>query len=355
MSDFFFSVIEGFYGRQWSWQARREYADFLQCHGFEHYIYAPKGDPYLRSQWRQQHPHGHWQQLQSLSEHYHARGLKWGLGLSPMGLSEAYSARDQGLIVDKVKQLNRLNPDVLCILFDDMRGDVAGLAQRQLAVVEDILSVSRARRHILCPSYYSFDPVLEQVFGSIPADYWSELGLGLAAEVGIFWTGNQVISPAYQAADLQAAVDALGRKPIIWDNYPVNDGKLTSQHLHLQPYTGRPAALGQWSAGHIVNPMNQPFLSQLVLQSLSCVYRLQDEYQPAQALQLGLAQLQNEPLARQLMADIELFQLQGLKVMSPADRNKKIEQYRSFKQLVANEVADWLEGQYQFDPDCLTG
>jgi hypothetical protein len=355
MSDFFYSVIEGFYGRQWSWQARRDYADFLQCHGFEHYIYAPKGDVYLRSQWRQQHPRDHWQQLQLLSEHYHSKGQKWGLGLSPMGLADAYTEKDRRLLVDKVLQLNRLSPDVLCILFDDMRGDIDGLAQRQLAVVEDVLSVSQAGRHIVCPSYYSFDPVLEQVFGHMPEDYWSELGQGLDKQVGIFWTGNRVISASFQRDDLQAAVNALGRKPVIWDNYPVNDGRLTSRYLHLRPYSGRPAALGQWAGGHVVNPMNQAFLSQLVLQSLARVYRLQEDYQSEQALQAGLALLHNEPLAKQLMADIDLFQQQGLDALSEQDCDGKVHRYRRFQHVVADEVADWLEGGYEFDPGCLTG
>lgn len=355
MGQFFYGVIEGFYGRQWSWTERLDYAPFLAETGFDCYIYAPKGESGLRSHWRQPLQQETFCQLQQLAQRYRQLGLRWGVGLSPLGLGESCSADDLQQLAQKVSGLGALDPDILCILFDDMRGDVEGLAQRQLQIVDTILEHSCARQHILCPTYYSFDPVLEQVFGTMPDGYWRELGEGLPADVGIFWTGNRVISESLAPGDIERATAALGRRPILWDNYPVNDGRKTCGHLHLRPYRGRPAALRELTEGHLVNPMSQPWLSRLVLQSLQLLYRRGMPFSEAEAWQRGLALLGDAAFAQQLSGDLELFQDRGLETMPEELRASLAERYAQFSHPAAAEIVDWLGGGYEFDPACLTG
>ena len=354
MNEFFYGVIEGFYGREWSWQHRRNYAAFLSRHGFDCYIYAPKGDRYLRSSWREPLPEHTLEQLQALGDHYRNHGVRWGLGLSPLGLLDAFDASDKQALIEKVQQINTLKPDILCILFDDVRGDIPTLADNQLAVSDVILENSCAHQHILCPTYYSFDPVLEKVFGTMPEGYLSQLSRGLPDDIGLFWTGNQVISPRIEAADIERASDILGRRPILWDNYPVNDGRKTSQFLHLRPYQGRGSELRLQCEGHIVNPMNQPYLSELVLQSLSSVYKLGNAYRVELAWQDALASLGDGSLARSLDRDLERFQDLGLGGLSASEKKHLAEHYAAFSHPVAGEIVDWLQGGYQFDPACLT-
>ncbi|MDR2213991.1 MAG: beta-N-acetylglucosaminidase domain-containing protein, partial [Pseudomonadales bacterium] len=50
--DYPFGVIEGYFGRQWNWDCRRDYAAFLRAQGFNAYVYAPKNDIYLRKAWQ---------------------------------------------------------------------------------------------------------------------------------------------------------------------------------------------------------------------------------------------------------------------------------------------------------------
>ncbi|MGK0499306.1 MAG: hypothetical protein ACJAYG_000942 [Oceanicoccus sp.] len=354
MSDFFYGVIEGFYGRQWSWAQRREFSHFLASHGFASYIYAPKGDSYLRGRWREAHPEALWQELLALSKHYKTTTVQWGLGLSPLGLAQRYDIVDQQALRDKVLQINQLSPDILCILFDDMRGDYADLAQRQLQIVADIMVHSNASQYIVCPTYYSFDPILPQLFGDIPDNYLEDLGAGLPANVGVFWTGNQVISTAYTVQDMQAISAILGRKPMLWDNYPANDGRLSSEHLHLMPYQQRPAQLAQLCQGHIVNPMNQLLLSRCVLPSLAAIYCQGDSYSPQEALADMLNQLDDKAFATQLQADISGFQNGSSFAQSEAARQALSVCYKSFEHPAADEIAAWLAGEYIFDPDCLT-
>lgn len=355
MSQFYYGVIEGFYGRQWPWAVRNDYAGFLSAHGFACYIYAPKGDAFLRSRWREPLPQDTFEQLRQLASHYQQQGVRWGIGLSPLGLAESYSAADRIALQSKVAQLNELNPDILCILFDDSRGDFADLAHRQCTIVEDICAQSHAAEFVVCPTYYSFDPVLQQLFGRMPNNYLQNLGTGLDPAIEVFWTGNQVISAAYSAPDIERIAKLIRRKPLLWDNYPVNDGKATSNFLNLRPYSQRPAQLKDWCSGHIVNPMNQPLLSQLVLQSLQKLYGDSGNYRPSKQLGEGLLLLHHNAFQQQLNLDAHDFQDRGLAARSATDNQALARLYRNFNHPASNEVADWLEGKYAFDPECLTG
>ena len=176
VSKFLCGVIEGFYGRAWSWDARAAIVDFLQREQFNSYVYAPKSDRQLRRAWREQHDPDEFDNLLALREHCRQRGIQFGIGFSPWGLQSEYSAADRTQLKQKLQQLNHLDCDVLCILFDDMPGAIEGLAQRQAAIVADIASFSNARRFAMCPTYYSFDPQLEKLFGAMPADYLQTLG-----------------------------------------------------------------------------------------------------------------------------------------------------------------------------------
>ena len=49
-------IIEGFFGREWQWEDRANYAEFLAQHHYDFYIYAPKSDKFLRTQWQQDWP-----------------------------------------------------------------------------------------------------------------------------------------------------------------------------------------------------------------------------------------------------------------------------------------------------------
>lgn len=354
MSPFFLAVIEGFYGRQWSWSERRGYAQFLSDQGFEAYVYAPKGDSFLRSRWRETHPDEPWQQLLDLAAHYRQKGLRFGLGLSPLGLNHDYGAADRDALRVKVECINELKLDVLCVLFDDAQADIDGLATRQLRIIEDISSQSNASQIIVCPSYYSFDPVLEQVFGTMPVNYLHELGRDLDSSYGVFWTGNKVVSSSYELEDIERASALLRRRPMLWDNYPVNDGRVTSNFLHLKAYTGRPWQLSAATAGHWVNPMNQAALSQLVLPTLRDVYQLKAAYSSSTAQQKSLALISDSQLRQQLLADIGSFQQCGLSGLGASEIIRLQGIYAHFEHPMAVEIYQWLTGGYRFDPACLT-
>lgn len=347
-------IIEGFFGTPWSWRDRAAYADFLDGLGFDFYIYAPKDDRHLRRRWREPWPDDTVARVAALARDYRDRCLRFGIGFSPFEL-HLDDAHDPAALRARVRQLNAVEPDILCILFDDMRGDTPALAARQAAIVDDIRAVSTARRIIVCPTYYSADPVLEKLFGPMPKGYLDDLGRRLAPEIDVFWTGPKVCSRRYPPAHLDDVAGRLRREPFLWDNYPVNDSASMAPFLHIGPFRDRPPALRNRLAGHAVNPMNQAWLSRIPLRSLADSYRCGDAYDPDRSFADACRALCGAELGAAFAADLPLFQRTGLDDLTAAERRALKRRYGEFSgDPFADEVLGWLAGDYAFDPGCLT-
>lgn len=352
MRSFSLGLIEGFYGRQWSWPQREALPNLLASWGYSAYIYAPKGDASLRSRWREDFDAGHFSRLLSLSQAARAAGIEWGVGLSPAGLQAHFSDEDAADLNRKLDQIAKLQPAQLWVLFDDLPAGVEELAASQLRVMEAVRERLPDIRLAMCPSYYSEDPILETLFGDCPSDYFAHLGKGLAPDVELLWTGPKVISPAYSAEDMRRAESILGRKPLLWDNYPVNDGRKSSRFLNLLPFCGRPAELAELSSGHFVNPMNQFHLSLLPLMGLRECYS-DPGRDTDKRFKTALAALPAE-FSAILLKYGRLFQAEGLDGMPGPLKADIAAQCDSIDHPGAIELAAWLREEYRFDPDCLT-
>lgn len=339
-------VVEGFYGRSWSWEERSHMLAFLSEQGFNSYCYAPKNDVYLRKQWWQSWPKETLRQLQKISDQSQQCGLSFGLGFSPYGLFDEWSRDSRVLLKKRLAQIQAVTPGLFAILFDDMQVSQPGLAQTQAEITDFIANVLDAPHFAVCPSYYSFDPILPELFGAMPENYWQQLGEAIDPAVDIFWTGEKVITKQYDTAALDTISGLLQRKPLIWDNSIANDGRKTSPYLHLQAmYDGE--ALLAHSAGVLVNPMNQAALSELVLRTLflkgSAAERL------AAAIDEQAAELKPALLRyQQLMCEI------GRDAITSDDRQTMQKAFAGHLSPVARNIVQWLDGEFQFDPACLT-
>jgi hypothetical protein len=347
--QFLSGVIEGFYGQCWSWKCREAYASFLADSGMNSYIYAPKSDSYLRKRWRQNWPEKEFQQLKNLSAVYRRAGVNFGLGLSPFELYRNFNRQTKIQLKAKLKEIESLEPSVLCILFDDMRGDLPNLAKHQIEICDFVAANISVNRLVMCPTYYSFDPVLENVFGTMPTNYWQELGKGLSSVWDVFWTGDKVVSKSYSADSLTTITRKLGRKPLLWDNYPVNDGVKISNFLHLSS-ADRSGELKKITQGLLCNPMNQSELSKPAI--FSSALQLRGE----KVFQVDLFNhLFGEELACMLIQDLNSFEQVGLVELSIVHKQRLKDKYKGLNHLAAKEVYDWLDDNYKFDSACLTG
>ncbi|WP_020209328.1 beta-N-acetylglucosaminidase domain-containing protein [Gilvimarinus chinensis] len=345
-------VLEGFFGRSWSWEQRLRLAAFMHKEDFDFYLYAPKSDAHLRNRWRQDWPADQWQALKNLRHTYHSAGIAFGLGLSPLDLCTPEGKADTKAFKEKITRINQLEPDWLGLFFDDMRGDIPDLAARQAELSHFATTHSSAQRIILCPTYYSTDPVLDKVFGARPSNYLPQLGRELDPAIQVFWSGPQVCSATYPLEHLQEITHLLQRKPFLWDNYPVNDGAVKSQHLYLSPPEASRFENQQHIEGIAANPMNQFALSLPALAGLAQGIKCRA---PA-TIDTLLKKLFSQPLAELLRQDAPFFANHGLNELDENERQRLLQRYRPHleKEEAAREVTDWLNGGYTFDPACLT-
>lgn len=350
-------VIEGFYGPPWSWRERQEFAKFLGREGFDFYYYAPKSDAYFRRKWREKIPKEHFRELESLAEICRESGVEFGLGLTPYEVH--LEDRDSSLrsLREKVENLNKLGVSRLAILFDDMKGDLPDLVHRQVEILHQVREWSRAQSLVMCPTYYSLDPVLERIFGCRPQQYWEELGELLDPSIDLFWTGEKICSSSYSEFHLKK-VQGWFRRPIfLWDNYPVNDSPSLCPFLHLRAVSGRPKANLKYLRGHAMNPMNQPELSRIPLLTQVECYRQGEKYDPEITFRKVAARITSSELAARLEADLHRFQDLGLDRLQEVERQEMTRAYeilarsqtRSPASLFsgADEIIGWLQGRYR--------
>ncbi|MGE5139495.1 MAG: beta-N-acetylglucosaminidase domain-containing protein, partial [Rudaea sp.] len=106
-------------------------------------------------------------------------------------------------------------------------------------------------------------------YGSAPfGEYLHELGSLLLPAIDVFYTGPEICSREISAADARAFGEAVCRRPIIWDNYPVNDLHMRSE-MHVGPLRGRDARLAEEAKGYAAVPMIQAEASKIPLSTVA--------------------------------------------------------------------------------------
>ncbi len=325
---------------------RTGYADFLSEHGFDFYLYAPKADRFLRRDWRTDWPAAERRALEALRGRYGEAGIEFGVGLTPYGVQTRYDAGTRSELLRKVARIDALEPDLLAVLFDDVPGVRADLAERQAAIAHDLIGASRARSFLFCPTYYSDDPIQQSALGAMPERYLEDLGRRLDPGVAIFWTGPLICSRTYEEAHLRDVAARLGRKPFLWDNYPVNDTPRLASHLQLRAVTGRPGGLCDWTSGLAANPMNQAELSKIPLLTLRESLVRGHAYNPTAAFRGAARALCGGAFAEALEADLPWLHDAGLGALDSARRAALRARYAAFPGPFAREIVDWLDGGY---------
>ena len=114
-------IIEGFYGKPWSWEAREETISSLAPYGYRFYLYAPKFDPYLRRKWQEPHPDNLAERLRSLSARCRSQGVRFGVGLTPYELFNNFDDESRQALERKLQFFDDIGVEDLGILFDDMQ------------------------------------------------------------------------------------------------------------------------------------------------------------------------------------------------------------------------------------------
>ena len=353
----YLGIIEGFYGQRYSPQERSYLFDFCAQHGYRFYIYAPKEDAQLRATWQQPLSEDYRNFLSTMAADAHARQLDFGVALSPLSLTANFAAQ-RDTLVTQVKELCAATQcEIFCLLFDDMVKDSedVGKAQNEVIATVEALLPEHVKHFIICPSYYCDDPILDKLFGQCPEHYFSDLTAGLPERVEIFWTGPKVLSEDITPEYIDEVTARLGRKPFIWDNYPVNDGKKICQYLFLSKFHGRQGLAGHVT-GHAVNPMVQPLLSTLAEVTLPLIY---EGKSPEEINGAHLKQARALfGAATSLIIKYDNFNLLtkvGRDHLSEQDKARFLEFCAMDDKPALKELADFIQGSLRFDQSIVQG
>lgn len=281
-------VVEGFYGRPWTPRDRREVVTFMKQRGFNEFVYAPKDDPYHRKRWREPYPKVEMITFDDVLAYLQHGDVRFVFGLSP-GLDIVYSdPDDEAAIWRKWDVLWERGVRRFLLALDDVDpvlrpADVAvygegpaALGRAQGELVARLWRAGRERdpefRLYFCPTEYH---------GTEATPYRAALAATVPAEVPIIWTGPKVVSPTITVDDARAITSVLGRPPLIWDNYPVNDFR--PERLFLGPIRGREPGLAEAALGVWVNPMTEATASELALHTWDLFLGSPETYEPQAA------------------------------------------------------------------------
>ncbi len=304
-------IVEGFYGEPWSHEARLAVLEMAGRHGLDTYVYAPKDEPKHRKRWRELYDEEEAARFRELGQAAAAAGVHLVYSVNP-GLDMRFSDWDDfHALSGKIEQMRGLGFDGAMLSFDDIDptldevdarrfGGQPGAAQAYLANW-----LFREQRTLKEPFHLLFVPT--EYHGTEPSPYLSALGELLNREIDIVWTGPEVLAERITAAEARTFAQAVGRPPVLWDNYPVND--FNPQRLFMGPVAGRGPDLPRALRGVLVNPMRQARASLVPLLTYGEYLRDPARYKPEAALRAAVAEVGGP--AADALAQLVEFQRQS--------------------------------------------
>ena len=257
-------VIEGFYGRAWTHRQRLEMLDWIAGAGMNTFVYGPKDDIKIRARWRETYNAAEAAELQELVEAARARRLNFMVAIAPC-LDVVYSdASDLEALKRRLDQLLGLGVTHFALLFDDIPSTMAAADERAFDsfAAAQVYFTNSAFEHLkaqvehpvvlFCPTEYCAAFAKRDVPGSA---YLNAIGEGLDPEIGVFWTGPDIVSRCISAESLGEIGRVLRRKPVIWENFHANDYDI--RRVMTGPLGGRKAEILGLIDGLITNPNNE--------------------------------------------------------------------------------------------------
>jgi hyaluronoglucosaminidase len=276
-------IVEGFYGTPWTHEQRLDAIRFIGERGMNTFVYAPKDDPMMRRDWATPYDAEGLARIAALVDACARAGVDFVYCISP-GLSIRYSSdADVAELLGKLDAVRALGVRHFGLLYDDIPArlqhdqDLAAFsslaeAQARVAnrVAEALRTVAEPCGLIVCPTIY---------WGTGEEADIVELARLLDDDIELFWTGRAICSPWIDTEEAERFARATGRRPVYWDNYPVNDVAM-GHELHVGPYRGRAADLDRAARGVIANGMERYESSKIAFATIADYLWAPGEYDP---------------------------------------------------------------------------
>ncbi|OGC41658.1 hypothetical protein A2Y85_04050 [candidate division WOR-3 bacterium RBG_13_43_14] len=264
----YFGVIEGFYGKPYTFKERIDLIAFLAETGQNTYVYGPKDDPRHRRSWRKPYSAAKIKEFKYLSRLSLSMGIHFNYALSPM------NDPDYKAIISKIKQLIDIGIRNFSLFYDDINIELNGFIAGKQTKSANML-------YLYLKKYFK-NPILffcpTQYRGFHRSQYIRSVAVELLKQIEIFWTGNRVVSKRITGNDVKRITRILKRPPLIWDNIFANDyipGK-----IWRQPYNNRSAILIQKTRGILINPMNEYWPSKPLIYTAARFFASSSNYRP---------------------------------------------------------------------------
>lgn len=289
-------IVEGFYGVPYTTEEREDLIRFIGRHDYNLYVYAPKDDIWGRERWWEPYPPEELAKLARTIRVAKEAGVDFSYAISPGGETLRYGSEEHfNQITQKLKVFYDLGVRSFGLFLDDISNTLrheedrrrygkpanahADLSNRLYRWLKDL---DPACTLMLTPTDY---------FGKAPfSDYTVTLGKELDPGIEVFYTGEKVIPATITPDETGGFGEAIRRKPLMWENFPVNDAKMFRQ-IHIGSLRGRDPKLGQVTRGLLLNPMRQKEASKIAI--VTAAYYMADpqSYDPEKALHKALEEV----------------------------------------------------------------
>ena len=243
--------IEGYYGKPYTHTQRIEFMRWMGTEGMNVFAYAPKDDPFHREKWREPYPSADLDKFAELVAAGRDAGVDFCYTISP-GLD--WADGDGAALASKLRAIaDATECRSFGVLWDDVPAGEADLGKAHaLGTAAAVDAVPDARWWSVTTDY-ALDT---------PTPYLSTFCRELPQTVTVSWTGTAVVPVRITGEQARKLGDELGRKLLLWENFPVNDGMMGGV-LHLGPYPDRDADLVDASAGVLLNTMEYELASRI--------------------------------------------------------------------------------------------
>ncbi len=277
-------LIEGFYGRPWSFDERLDMIALAAKNKMNTCYYAPKDDDYHRKLWRDLYPKDELDRLAALNRASADCFVDFHYCIAP-GLSAKYSdEKEFEYLVKKTEQLYGVGIKNFGLLFDDINleleygEDRAVYGETVNAHIDWInryeaalQALDKSIKLTVCPTVYC---------GKGDEYYIAKLGQNIGPAVSIFWTGRDVCSRDLTSPEAFYFHEHTRHKILYWDNYPVNDAEMYNE-MHIGPIKGRDKDLYLYSEGLIANCMEYVECTKIPLITIADYLWDSENYEPA--------------------------------------------------------------------------
>lgn len=281
-------VVEGFYGKPYTHEQRLSLMPLLAQLKMNAYVYAPKDDLFHRDRWREEYPVDEENKLRQLFERAKENKIDFFFAISPGKDFDFASQKDYEILLAKLKKVQSFGVKKFALLMDDIEPKLSeegskrftSPAHAQAYLANFLLKELRPGSPFLfCPTDYmqNFD-----------TPYRAELRKYLDEQISVFWTGYNTVAEAITEEDGKTVCQNFGRKPILWENYPVNDFN-PKRRIYLGAITNRGRKLHETHTGYIVNLSELFECSKIPLMTMAEYAWDCESYDPEKALQRAVS------------------------------------------------------------------